>query len=310
MSESMTTLDTIAPPTVRKVPVPMTTSRRSPTLRRRRLSDELRRLREEAGLTAAEVCKQCGWATGTLTKWERRDWQRPSLSNIRTLIDLYGVTDELKRAELEMLAVEGKERSGWWHAYRAMMSPAYSTYVGLEAGAAELLAFNALIVPGLLQTEAYARSIVEAGPDELDEKQIDRLVQIRAERQALLTRADDPLRLWVVLDEAALRRQVGGAEVMREQLLFLLDMARLAKVTIQITPFAAGAHPGVTGPFTIMMFPEPEDLPAVHIDSPGGQLFVEEPEEVRRFEIALQRIQAMALPPADSLRLIAELAES
>lgn len=288
----------------------MTTSRRSPTLRRRRLSAELRRLREEAGLTAAEVCKHNGWATGTLTKWERGDWQRPSLANIRTLIDLYGVTDDLKKAELEMLAVEGKERSGWWHAYRAMMSPAYSTYVGLEAGAAELLAFNALIIPGLLQTDAYARAIVEAGPDELDAEQIDLMVRIRAERQELLTRDTDPLRLWVVLDEAALRRQVGGPEVMAEQLAYLLELAKLAKVTIQVTPFHAGAHPGVTGPFTIMLFPDPEDLPAVHIDSPGGQLFVEEPEEVRRFEIALQRIQAMALPPADSLRMIAKLAAS
>jgi len=288
----------------------MTTSRRSPTLRRRRLSDELRRLREEAGLTAAEVCKQCGWATGTLTKWERRDWQRPSLSNIRTLADLYGVTDDLKRAELEMLAVEGRERSGWWHAYRSMMSPAYSTYVGLEAGAAELLSFNALIVPGLLQTDSYAHAIVEAGPDELDEKQIDQLIQIRAERQELLTRSDDPLRLWVVLDEAALRRQVGGPEVMREQLAHLLELAKLAKVTVQVAPFDAGAHPGVTGPFTIMTFPDPEDLPAVYIDSPGGQLFVEEPEEVKRFTVAYQRMQAMALPPADSLRMISSLAES
>lgn len=287
----------------------MSSTRRSPTLRRRRLSAELRRLREEAGLTAAEVCKRCGWATGTLTKWERGDWQRPSLSNIRVLIELYGVTDDLKRVELEMLATEGRERSGWWHAYRSMMSPAYSTYVGLEAGASELQAFNALIIPGLLQTERYARAIVEAGPDELDAGQIDQLVAIRSERQELLTRADDPLRLWVVLDEAALRRKVGGAEVMREQLRYLLDMAKLAKVTIQVTPFDTGAHPAVTGPFTVMGFPEPEDLPAVHIDSPGGQLFIEEPEEVRRFQVALQRLQAMALPPAESLHMIERLAE-
>lgn len=302
-------LDTIATPTVRRIPVPMTSSRRSPTLRRRRLSAELRRLREEAGLTAAEVCKQCGWATGTLTKWERRDWQRPSLQNIRALIELYGVTDDAKKAELEMLAVEGKERAGWWHQYRAWMDPVHSEYVGLEFGAAELDAFNAAIVPGLLQTDAYAHAIVEAGPDELAADEIERQVAIRAERQKILT-GKDPLRLWAVLDEAALRRQVGGPEVMREQLAHLLEMSKLAKVTIQVTPFGAGAHPGVTGPFTIMLFPDPKDLPAVHIDSPAGQLIIEEPKEVRRFEIALQRIKAMALPPAESLRMIAELAES
>lgn len=287
----------------------MTTSRRSPTLRRRRLSAELRRLREEAGLTAAEVCKRCGWATGTLTKWERRDWQRPSLQNIRALIDLYGVTDETKKAELEMLAVEGKERAGWWHEYRAWMSQVHSEYVGLEFGAVELLAFNALIVPGLLQTEAYARAIIEAGPDELDAAEIDRQLEIRAKRQSILT-GPDPLRLWVVLDEAALRRPVGGPDVMREQLAHLLELAKLARVTVQVTPFEAGAHPGVTGPFTIMLFPDPRDLPAVHIDSPAGQLLIEEPKEVRRFEIALQRIQAMALPPAESLNMIADLAAS
>lgn len=287
-----------------------TTSRRSPTLRRRRLSAELRRLREKAGMTAAEATKRCGWATGTLTKWERGDWQRPSLSNIRALIDLYGVTDERERAELEMLAREGRERSSWWHAYRQMMHPAYSTYVGLEAGASEIAAFEALAIPGLLQTDEYARAIIEAGPYELDQQEMEQLAEIRRERQKLITRPDDPLRLWVVLDEAALRRQVGGPQVMREQLAHLLELAKLARVTIQVAPFEAGAHPGVTGPFTVLSFPEPEDLPAVYFDSPAGQLFIEEPKEVRRFEIALQRMQAMALPPADSLRMIDDLSKS
>lgn len=112
-----------------------------------------------------------------------------------------------------------------------------------------------------------------------------------------------------MLDEAALRRRVGGPEVMREQLRHLLDKARLAKVTVQVTPFEAGAHPAQTGSFTVMGFPAPEDRPAVHIDSPGGQVCLEQPEEVQRFKIALQRLQAMALPPAESLRMIASLAE-
>lgn len=284
------------------------TSRQSPTLRRRRLSAELRRIREERGLTAQEVTKACGLAIGTLTNWERGNWQRPSLLKIRALIDLYEVTDDLKRAELEMLAKEGIERTGWWHAYRQMMNPAYSTYVGLEAGAAELLVFEPIAIHGLLQTDAYARAIIEAGPSELDAGQMEHLAHVRRERQKLLTRPEDPLRFWAVLDEAALRRQVGGVDVMREQLKHLLELAELARVTIQVAPFTSGAHPGVTGPFTILSFPEPEDLPAVYIDSAGGQLFIEEPKEVRRFEIALQRMQAMALPPAESLRMIADLA--
>lgn len=284
------------------------TSRRSPTLRRRRLSRDLRRLRAGAGMTAAEVTKRCGWATGTLTKWERGDWQRPSLSNIRTLIELYGVTDETERATLEMLATQGRESSGWWHEHRQEISPGYSTYIGLEFGAEELTTFDPLVINGLLQTSAYARAVIESGPDELDEQQVDLLLAIRARRQELLTHETDPLRLWVVLDEAALQRQVGGPEVMREQCAHLLDMAKLARVTLQVAPFSAGAHPGVNGPFTIMTFPEAEDTPAVYLDSAVGQLLIEEEEEVKRFQIALQRLQAMALPPAESMRMIANMA--
>lgn len=283
----------------------MTTSRQSPTLRRRRLSDEIRRLREEANMTAAQVAKDLSWAVGKLTKMERREWVRPNPRDIRDLCDLYGA-DPAKRQELETLAKEGRER-GWWHPYSKMVSQAYSTYIGFEAGAAQLHVFEPMVIHGLLQTEEYARAIVAGGPNELSEEQIEQRVKIRAERQELLTREDDPLRLWVVMDEAALRRQVGGPEVTRLQLRHLLELSKLAKVTLQVTPYSTGAHPGVMGGFTILSFPEPEDLDAVYIETAAGQLFVEEPEEVSRFQIALQRLQAMALTPADSLRMIDDL---
>lgn len=259
-------------------------------------------------MTSTDVAKRLGWSQGKLTKMELGEWLRPNPRDIRDLCELYEA-DPHKREELETLAKEGREKEGWWHPYRTMVSQAYSTYIGLEAGASELLAFDPLVINGLLQTASYARAIVTDGPEELSAEQVEQRVQIRAERQQFLTRSDDPLRLWVVLHEAALRTVVGDDEIMREQLLYLLQMSALAKVTVQIVPFSAGAHPGVMGGFTILSFPEPEDPGAIYIENPAGELFLEEPAEVSRFKIAHQRLLAKALNSDDSRHLIKNTAE-
>jgi transcriptional regulator with XRE-family HTH domain len=284
------------------------TSRRSPTLRRRRLSAELRQLRTRADMTATRAVKELGWSQAKLTGMETGTWVRPNPRDIQDLCRLYGV-DEAKAAELDQLARESKERDGWWHPYRKQISSAYSTYIGFEAGASELYVFEPLMVHGLLQTEAYARTLIAASATELSPEQIEQRVEIRAKRQEILTRVDDPLRLWVVLHEAALRTVVGDHGVMREQLGYLLETSRLARVTVQVVPFSAGAHSGVTGGFTILSFPEPEDPGAVYIDNPAGQHFIEEAEEVNRFKIAYQRLQARALSLEDSARMIADMAK-
>lgn len=287
---------------MRTEPVPMP-ARNSPTLRRRRLSAELRALRETAGLTSVEATRRLEWSGGRLTKMERGEWVRPNPRDIKDLCDLYGVTDPRRREYLVNLAREGREH-GWWHAFRKMMTEEYSTYIGLEAGAETVFAFDQ-IMNGLIQTPDYARGLLVDGAAEIDAESVQRRVDLRMERQKLITRTDEPLRLWAVMDEAALHRLVGGPEVMQAQLRHVLELAALARVTVQIIPFSKGAHASVTGSFSILRFPEPEDPDAVYVETPAGELFVEEPEEVGRFQIAFQRLLATALDPGDSLAMIA-----
>jgi hypothetical protein len=285
---------------------PMPGPRHSPTLRRRRLSAELRAFRETAGMTSVEATKRLEWSGGRLTKMERGEWVRPNPRDIKDLLDLYGVTDPRKREDLITMAKEGREK-GWWHAYRQMMSEEYTTYVGLEAGAESVSTFDQ-VMNGLLQTEDYARALLLDGPAEITAEQVDKRIDVRARRQELLTREDNPLRLWAVMDEAALRRQVGGRDVLRAQLQHVLNLAELARVTVQVIPFSAGAHAAVTGAFSILGFPEREDPDAVYVETPAGELFVEDLEEVGRFQIAFQRLQATALRPGDSLDLMVAVA--
>lgn len=282
----------------------MSEPRRSPTLRRRRLSAEIRALREAAKLTSVDATKRLDWSSGKLTRMERGEWLRPNPRDIEDLCKLYGVTNPAKRDELMTLAREGKER-GWWHAYKDMLSEEYSTYIGLEAGAREIFRHDNVIIPGLLQTEAYASAVILGGPTEISADQAKNRVRIRMERQKLLTRKEDPLRLWAVMDEAALHREVGGPDVMSAQLAHLLELSELAKVTLQVIPYSVGAHAGVSGGFSILGFPDRADLDAVYVDTPAGELFVEEREEVRRFEEARQRLLASAHTPGDSIGIIA-----
>lgn len=279
--------------------------RRSPTLRRRRLSAILRELRARDGRTAKEIADVLEWQQSKLTHMERNEWKLPRVLDIRALLEVYGVTDERQREELINLARDGRQR-GWWHAYREMLSENYSTYIGLEAEAAALLTYQPLVIPGLLQTDDYARAVIEAGPAEVDEAGILQGVEVRAERRSILF-GDDPVRLWAVIDEAALRRAAGGPEVMRAQLLRLGELARTARITLQVIPFSAGVHAGATaGSFTILQFPDEIDQDAVYIDTFAGELFVEEPEEVGRFHTAFRHLVGAALSPVDTLALIAD----
>lgn len=296
-------LATIATPIVTRGAV-MSEPRRSPTLRRRRLSTRIRALREEKGMTSVDASKLLEWSSGRLTKMERGEWERPNPRDIKDLCDLYEVTDEAARDELITLAKEGREK-GWWHPYQKMLGKAYTTYIGFEAGASTVFRFDPSVISGLLQTEAYARAVIIGGPAELAEDQIEQRVEVRARRQELLNREQDALRLWAVMDEAALHRQVGGPEVMQAQLEYLLEMSKLAKVTLQIVPFSAGAHAGVMGGFSVLRFPEPADPDAVYVETPAGELFVEEDLEVEQFQTAFQRLQAQALSPEATIAMIA-----
>jgi Domain of unknown function (DUF5753)/Helix-turn-helix domain len=303
MMSGSATLTTPTVTTMETAVMPETEPRRSPTLRRRRLSAELRTLRESADLNAVDVDRRLDWTPGKLARMERGHWQRPSPRDIEDLLDLYEVTDERHRDYLLTLARQGRER-GWWHRYREMLSRRYTTYIGLEAEAASVLTFESGMVPGLLQTDDYARAVIRGGPSELGSDEIEARVEIRRVRQELLTRPDDPVRLVAIIDEAVLHRRVGGDQVMQAQMERMLELAELPRVTIQVVPFDIGAHSGLGGPFTILEFPEPKDPDAIYVENIVGELLLEEPEDVAPFKVAYQRLTAVAASPADSIAII------
>jgi transcriptional regulator with XRE-family HTH domain len=277
----------------------------SPTFRRRLLAGELRKLRNDRNLTTARVA-------------ELMDVQQPWISRIETstrgiqikdlkrLLDVYEVPAGEHREKLIALAQEARQR-GWWHAYRDVLPPRYAEYIGLEAEADEIHNFEPLSVPGLLQTEGYARAIIEGGLTEISQSEIDRRVEVRMARQQLLTK-EDPPRLWMVMDEAAIRRRVGGPTVMREQLVKIIDIAKLPRATVQVIPFDAGAHPGTAGSFAIVRFSESAD-PVPYIETVAGDLYLERPTEVQTCTLTWSYLTAKALGPQESVAMIAEAAK-
>ncbi|MEW2353347.1 helix-turn-helix transcriptional regulator [Spirillospora sp. NPDC029432] len=284
----------------------MTEGPQSPTLRRRRLSAELRSLRDQSGLTATQVAKRLDWQTSKLTRMERGEWQRPNPRDIVDLLNVYGVVDERQRETLVVLARQGRQR-GWWHAYKDMLSERYSTYIGLEIEASSLRTFQPLMVPGLLQTVDYARALILDGPAEITAEEVERRVDIRAERQKILV-GPRPPELSVILDEAAIRRRVGDGEIMRSQLKHLQDAAALPHIGVRVVPFEAGAHAGMTGAFSILSFAEDRDPDAVYVETIAGELFIEEAEEVQSYQLAFRRLNAVALTPRDTLSMISAMA--
>lgn len=265
---------------------------------------ELLRRREAAGLTREEAARQIEWSTSTIFRIETGR-SRPQPGNVRVLLELYGVSGP-ERDGLIRLAREARQ-PGWWHSFRDVLPNPYEVFIGLEAGAASIRNFEPVVVPGLLQTEEYARQMSRGGPRELDREDIERRVEVRMERQRILAREDRP-RLWAVIDEAVIRRVVGGPEVMREQLRHLIECAEQGKTTLQVVPFGAGAHAGTTGPFIILDFPEPTDPSVVYVETLAGDLYLEERADVDRYTLAFDRLLAAALHPDDSVRLVQQVA--
>jgi Domain of unknown function (DUF5753) len=185
----------------------------------------------------------------------------------------------------------------------------YEVYIGLEAGAASIRNFEPIVVPGLLQTEDYARATFSNGPRELDVDEVQRRVEVRLARQEILARDDRP-RLWAMIDEAVIHRVVGSVSVMRGQLRHLAESAQQVKTTVQVVPYRAGAHAGTTGPFVILDFPEPTDPAVVYVETLAGDIYLEEHSDVNRYTLAFDRLLAAALHPDDSMQLIERLAST
>lgn len=279
----------------------------SPTLRRMELSTRLQELREKADVTVAEAAEALGCSTDKIHWIERAQWNRPRWRDVRDLLDRYGVTDDRVRDYLIQLARDSGQQD-WWHPYKAMLSETYTTYIAYEGEAEELLMFELSIIPGLLQTEDYTEALTGEGPAELDADEIQQRVKIRGERQRILER-DNPVRLFAVIDEAALRRPVGKPEQMRAQLQHLIDMAAHPKITIQVLPFAAGPHPGTGGRFTILSFPGSASPDAVYVETIAGELFIQS-GDIAQYQSVFRRLNAKALSPEATIEMIHKMMRS
>jgi hypothetical protein len=279
----------------------------SPTMRRRRLARELARLREERGMTIREAATALEWDPSKLSRVE--GLQRGIIvRDVRRLLNLYQVTDEAQREALFEMARQARQR-GWWQAYADVMPSEYATLIGMEAEAAEIRTWQPDLVHGLLQTEDYARAVIRAGRPGDTAAEVDRRVEIRMTRQQILDRRDPP-RVRVVLNEGAVRRLVGGPQVMHAQLAKLATGRDRDTVMIQVLPFAAGEHPAMaSGPFDMLEFAEAADRGVVTLENMAGSLSLESEAELRQYEKAFEFLQAAALGPRQTRDMLISLAD-
>ncbi|MFC7528949.1 helix-turn-helix domain-containing protein [Actinoplanes sp. GCM10030250] len=276
--------------------------RRSPTVRRRRLGVELRRYREAAGVTIDMVAERLGCSTSKISRIETGH-TGATPGDVQDMLDIYRV-DARVVDELVQIARDARQK-GWWHPFSTVLS---SAYVGLEAEARSVRAYEQQVIPGLLQSEDYAMALIRSARwDDTDQRNAQR-IRVRMERQSLLIQ-DDPIDLWVVLDESVVSRPVGGDAVMRDQLRQLVDTARLPNVTLQILPFAVGAHAGMDGAFAILDFPSAGDPAVVFAENATGGLFLEKDDELRKYVTVFDTIRASALDPGESIDMIEMLIE-
>jgi transcriptional regulator with XRE-family HTH domain len=276
-----------------------------PTVRRRRLGTELRKLRESNGYKLEEVAARLGVAPSTLSRIETGKAPTKS-AYLSQVLDMYGVADPQQRQVLVDMAREG-HRKGWWAAYDDVLPSGFDIYVGLEAETAAVRGYEVSVVPGLLQTPGYARAVLREMFARHTTEQIERLVDLRIERQRRFD-DDPPIELWAVLDEAVIRRPVGGNSVMRDQLEHLVAATDRPGVTMQVLPFGCGAHAGHGGPFSILEFPNRSDSEVAYVESVVGIIYLEKDKDVRARSEAFDRLRAAALAPGASADLITQAA--
>ncbi|GGQ61648.1 helix-turn-helix domain-containing protein [Streptomyces asoensis] len=276
----------------------------NPTVRRRRLGQELRRLRELKGMTAEEVAERLLVSQSKISRLENG---RRSISqrDVRDLCGVYEVEDQRMVDSLMEMAKDSRQQ-GWWHAFGDVP---YSVYIGLETDAASLRVYDPQVVPGLLQTRQYAEALISGALPEAPPADIDKRIQVRLRRQERISTTDNPLRLWAVLDEAALRREVGNRQVMIEQLDYLLEMSQLPHVTVQLIPFTMGAHPGVSGQYAILEFPDAADSSVVYIEGVTSDLYLEKPQDVQKYSVMYEHLRAQALNADQTREFIAKVAK-
>jgi DNA-binding XRE family transcriptional regulator len=277
-----------------------------PTVQRMLVGARLRRLRAEMELTreeAAEAIRASEWKIHRLENGQVGFKER----DIVDLLRLYEVTDPGEVAEFVALAREANT-PGWWQHYGDVLPSWFRTYVDLEAAATLIRTYEGQFVPGLLQTDDYMRAVVHGAHLEDTSDEVGRRVRLRMARQILLTR-EQPPRLWAVVDEAALRRPVGGKEVMRGQLERLVEATKLPNVTLQVLPFASGAHPAMVGSFSILRFPEQELPDVVYLEHLTSAIYLNKPDEVDEYLHVMESICVRAAAPDRTVELLDEILE-
>jgi len=267
---------------------------KSPTVQRRRLAGELRRLREDKQLSRYDVAEMLGWSQSKVYKIEAAlVGAKPR--DVSDLLDIYGVDDLADRERLADRARAANE-PGWWRRYRDVISAQYSEYIGLETEAYQVETYQPQLIPGLFQTEAYARALAVGAYPDVPEERFERQVAVRLARQARLFESD-PLRVWAVVNEEVFTHIVGNLHVMREQVDWLLRLIELPNVNLQLLRKDAGAHPGITGAFSVLSFAEPTDSDVIYVHCQAGELYLEEADDVRRCKLALDHLRTRAMQP-------------
>ncbi|GAA2341610.1 helix-turn-helix domain-containing protein [Streptomyces kunmingensis] len=278
-----------------------------PAVRRRKLGAELRALRLQAKLTSGEAARLVGWHQSKVSRIETGR-SGVKASDVLRLLDAFETADP-RRREL-VIALAGAEEAGghnWWHAYRGLLPPSYRDFISLESQACRIRTLETSVVPGLLQTPEYARAVTRSVLTGTPEPHIEALVKVRLARQEVL-RAQPPLQLSAVLDEGVLRREVGGPDILRRQVAHLAEVAQMPHVRIQVLPFSAGGHIGLTGPFVVFSFPNTSDLDVVVLDHLTSSLYLERREDLKAYTDAFDALLLRALSPEDSLEFIGQIA--
>jgi transcriptional regulator with XRE-family HTH domain len=277
-----------------------------PTVLRILLGSQLRKLRESRRISR----ERAGWEIrASESKISRMELGRVGFKerDVADLLTLYGVTDARERAILLSLAREANT-PGWWHRYGDVLLPWFQSYLDLEAAAALIRTYEVQFVPGLLQIPDYARAVVLLGYGGTDGQDIARRVDLRIQRQQLLTRPDPaPPHLWAVLDEAVLRRPIGGPEVMRAQIAALIDATQLPNVTLQVVPFRAGGHAAAGGAFTLLRFPEPDLPDVVYLEHLTSALYLDKRDDLDLYVTAMERLCVEAESPTNTVTVLEQI---
>lgn len=277
-----------------------------PAVARMLVGAQLRRLREASGVSREDA----GYAIrASASKISRMELGQTGFKrrDVTDLLALYGVTDEAECATLLALATQANT-TGWWRAYGEAVPTWFEHYLSLEQAAATIRSYEVQFIPGLLQTQDYARAVMRLGPGAGPGPLLERRVSLRMSRQQLLRRPSPP-QLWVVIDEAALRRPIGGPATMRAQIRHLLEVAALPRITVQILPFSAGGHAATGGPITLLRFPQQDLSDVVYLEQLASAVYPGKPAEIQHYWNVLNQVATHAEPPAATTGILRGILE-